>query len=74
MRCRDMRVSADNRERVRKALWRWRAHIREQAWGQENAAVAEALMRERQEVARLRETVYLLQETLTHVETTKYVQ
>jgi hypothetical protein len=57
----------------RKTLWKWRAHIREQAWMNENSALADALSRERQEAARLRETVYLLQENLTHVETTKYV-
>mmetsp|Transcript_26963 Transcript_26963/g.45210 ORF Transcript_26963/g.45210 Transcript_26963/m.45210 type:complete len:400 (+) Transcript_26963:313-1512(+) len=63
-----------NKERyVRlKYLWKWRACVREKAWLVENAASMQALNHERAEVARLRETVYLIQEDLTSIETTRH--
>eukprot|EP00976_Prorocentrum_cordatum_P111990 1195453-Prorocentrum_minimum.AAC.3 len=65
-------IGAIQRHLKLKMLWKWRAHVREKAWLTENAAATEAANHERAEVARLRETVYLIQEDLTSIETTRF--
>ena len=65
-------IGAINRHLKLKMLWKWRAQVREKAWLTENAAAMEAANHERAEVARLRETVYLIQEDLSSIETTRF--
>jgi len=65
-------IGAIQRHLKLKMLWKWRAMVREKAWLTENAAATEAAYNERSEVARLRETVYLIQEDLTSIETTRH--
>ncbi|KAK3239470.1 hypothetical protein CYMTET_50609 [Cymbomonas tetramitiformis] len=55
-----------------RTFWRWRAHTRQEAWSEELSGAAEALARQKQEVARLRETVFFIQQDLSGVETSRH--